>query len=180
MKRKALALALVMIVALSLATWFVYSQISQLQNQISELQAQNSELQDQLSELQNQLSELQNLIDYAHDVKIIAFNWSGGFYPVVGVTLFHPVRVTIKNMGAYDVSGLTLTVKLVYVETQTEVGRGDTKQIGVIHAGEILEFGGGILAGLGSFSKDSAVCVITLSLGNLVLDEWTRNLETVY
>jgi hypothetical protein len=180
MKRKALALALVMIVALSLATWFVYSQISQLQNQIGELQAQNSELQEQnrdlqnqTDELQNQLSELQKLIDYAQDVKITAFKWVGGFNPVIGMALAHPVQVTIENMGVYDVSGLTLAVKLVYVDTQTEVGQGFTKQIGVIHAGEILGFGGEIWATLGSWSADSAVCVSTLTLGDVVLDEYT-------
>lgn len=137
-------------------------------------------MQNQTDELQNQLSELQKLIDYAGDVKITAFNWLGGFNPVGGLTLAFPVQVTIKNMGVYDVSGLTLTVKLVYIETQTEVGQGYTKQIGVIHAGEIQKWSGEIWAGIGSFSKDSAVCVITLSLGNLVLDEWTRSLETVY
>jgi uncharacterized membrane protein (DUF106 family) len=207
-KKIALSTVLIAIIALALATWFVHNQISDLQNQINELQEQNeelqeqntelqdqntdlqdqlselqnqkTELQDRLSELQNQLSELQNKIDIARDVKITAFEWIGGFNPVGGLTLAHPVKVTVKNMGINDISGLTLTVKLVYVDTYTEVGQGYVKQIDIIHAGEILEFSGEIWATIGSFSKDSAVCVITLTLGNVVLDEWTRNLETVY
>jgi len=193
-KKIALSTVLIAIIALALATWFVHNQISDLQNQINELQEQNEELQeqnselqdqntdlqDQLSELQNQLSELQNKIGIARDVKITAFEWIGGFNPVGGLTLAHPVKVTVKNMGINDISGLTLTVKLVYVDTYTEVGQGYVKQIDIIHAGEILEFSGEIWATIGSFSKDSAVCVITLTLGNVVLDEWTRNLETVY
>jgi hypothetical protein len=35
MKRKALALVLITVVALSVTAWFVYSQISELQNQIN-------------------------------------------------------------------------------------------------------------------------------------------------
>jgi len=186
-KKIALSTVLIAIIALALATWFVHNQISDLQNQINELQEQNeelqeqnTELQDQNTDLQDQLSELQNKIDIARDVKITAFEWIGGFNPVGGLTLAHPVKVTVKNMGINDISGLTLTVKLVYVDTYTEVGQGYVKQIDIIHAGEILEFSGEIWATIGSFSKDSAVCVITLTLGNVVLDEWTRNLETVY
>jgi len=193
-KKIILSIVLITIIALALAAWFVHNQISDLHNQISYLQTQNSELQDQnselrdqntdlqdqLRELQNQLIELQNKIDVASDVKIIAFEWIGGFNPIGGLTLAHPVKVTVKNMGVKDVSGLTLTVKLVYVDTQTEVGQGYVKQIDMILAGEILEFSDSIWATLGSFSKDSAVCVVTLTLGDVVLDEWTRNLETVY
>ena len=201
MKRKTLVIVTVTVVSLLVTAVLVYSQISELQNQISKLQAQNNELQDQntdlqdqlselqnqktelqdqLSELQNQLSELQNKIGIARDVKITAFEWIGGFNPIGGVALAHPVNVTIQNKGITDVSELTLTVKLLYIDTQTEVGQGYAKQIDVIQAGEILEFSGAIIATIGSFSKDSAVCVITLTLGNVVLDEWTRNLETVY
>jgi predicted PurR-regulated permease PerM len=56
MKSKALTIVLIAIIALALASWFVYNQFSTLQNQISELKAQNSELQEQIGELQNQNS----------------------------------------------------------------------------------------------------------------------------
>ena len=187
MKRTGLAIILIVIISLSTTTWFVHNQISDLQNQINELQSQNSELQgqntdlqDQLRELQNQLIELQNKIDIAHDVNITAVKWIGGFNPAIGLALVHPVKVTVKNMGINDISGLTLTVKLVYVDTYTEVGQGYVKQIDIIHAGEILEFSGEIWAMIDSFSKDSAVVVATLTLGDIVLNEWTQHLETVY
>jgi uncharacterized protein YlxW (UPF0749 family) len=187
-KKKALAIVLIAIIALALTTWFVYNQISALQNQISDLQAQNSELQDQnsdlqekVSELQNQLAELQNKTGVASNVKITAFEWLGGLSPVIGLTLSHPVNVTVANAGVNDVRGLNLTAKLVYTGTQIEVdGRAYVKQIDVIHAGEVLEFSGDIWATMGSFSKDSARCVITLTWGDIVLDEWRRSLPSVY
>jgi uncharacterized protein YlxW (UPF0749 family) len=194
MKRKALALILIVVIALSVASWLVYNQNSNLQNQISELKSQNDELQnqntdlqeqntdlqDQLRELQKQLSELQNMIGIASEVKIIDANWIGGFNPIVGMTLAHPVNVTVQNTGVNDVSGLNLTVKLLDKDTQTEVGRGFAKQIDMIHGGEILEFSGSILATIDSFSTSSAVCVVTLTLGDFVLDERIITLVTKY
>lgn len=193
-KKIALSTVLIAIIALALATWFVHNQISDLQNQISELQAQNRELQDQntdlkeqntdlkdqLRELQKQLGELQNMIGIASEVRIIDANWIGGFNPIGGLTLAHPVNITVQNKGVNDVSGLNLTVKLLYKDTKTEVGQGFVKQINIIHAGEILEFSGSILATIDSFSTDSAVWVVTLTLGDFVLDERTITLTTKY
>jgi predicted PurR-regulated permease PerM len=70
-KRKILVIATVTVIALLVATLFVYIQISELQNQIGELQGQNRELQDKLSELKNQ-------IDRSRYVKITDFSWIGG------------------------------------------------------------------------------------------------------
>jgi cell division protein FtsL len=47
MKRKALAIVLITVIAVSVATLLLQNQISDLQNQISELQAQNEKLQEQ-------------------------------------------------------------------------------------------------------------------------------------
>lgn len=187
MKRKALAVVLIAIIALALASWFVYNQFSALQNQMNKLQTQNSELQDQNADLQEQigelqdiLAELQNKLDVARDVKITGFKWLGGFIPVVGLFLSCPIEVTVGNTGVNNVSGLNLTVRLVYVGTETEVaGHPYVAQIDVIHAGETLKFSGDIWAGYGLFSADSAVCVIRLSLADIVLDEWTRPLKPV-
>jgi len=151
-KKITLSVVLIAIIALALTTWFVH----------------------------NQISDLQNKINIARDVKITGFLWIGGFHPVGGLTLAHPVNVTVKNMGVNDVSGLNLTVKLLYIDTGAEVGLGYVRQIDIIHAGEILEFSGEIWAAIDSFSKDSAVCVVTLTLGDIVLDKWTRSLEKVY
>jgi hypothetical protein len=125
-----LSIALITVIASALASWFIYTQITDLQSQLTELQTQNSELQDQntdlqdqLRELQNQLVELQDKIGITRDVNITAVEWIGGFNPVGGLTLTHPVKVTIENMGVNDVSGLTLTVKLLDIETGSEVGK---------------------------------------------------------
>jgi predicted RNase H-like nuclease (RuvC/YqgF family) len=196
-KKIALSIVLIAIIALALATWFVHNQISDLQNQISELQNQNSELQDQntdlqdqlselqnqktelqdqLSELQNQLSELQNKTDIARDVKITDFEWIGGYHHLGQVNLFQNFKVTIENMGDNNVSGLTLSVKLLSVGTNAEIDEY-TKQIDIVRAGQIVEISGFVSVGvIGSYAH-TAVGVITLSLGDVLLDQWTRNLE---
>jgi regulator of replication initiation timing len=196
MKRTALAFILILVVALSAATWLVNNQISQLQiqnsdlqkqvdelqDQINELQHQNKELQDQNSELQDQNGELQNQlfelenINAAHDVKITAFAWVGGYSSLGQVNLFQSYRVTIKNMGNNNVSGLTLYVELLSVGTDRTIG-DYTSQIDFIHAGEIVEIGGLVSVGrIGSYAH-TAVGVITLTVGDVLLDRWTRNLE---
>jgi peptidoglycan hydrolase CwlO-like protein len=66
-KKKAFAIATVIIVSILVTALFVYSQVSELQNQINELQAQNSDLQNQIGELQAQNSELQDQITELQD-----------------------------------------------------------------------------------------------------------------
>lgn len=90
MKRKALVI-LIIVIALSVASWLVYNQISKLQNQISELRAQNDELQEQNSDLQdlinNQIRELQEQFNESYKnspVRIVSVSYLGGFNPVVG------------------------------------------------------------------------------------------------
>jgi hypothetical protein len=75
------------------------------------------------------------------------------------------VNVTVQNSGSTNVSGLTLTVRLL--NNKTEVGEGYTSQINNLLAGESREFSGRILYGLSStFSIE-----IRVKLGNLVLAE---------
>jgi FtsZ-binding cell division protein ZapB len=190
MKKAALAIVLIFILAVSTAGWLMYNQINalqnqntELQNQNRELQTQNKELQDQnnnlqsrLSNLQDQISELLNQISAMSSVKITAFKWVGDFNPIVGLTIGYTVNVAIWNNSTIDVNGLTLTVRLQYVETGTEFGDACTKKIDAIHANETQWVSGMVLAGLGSFSSDSAVCKITLRNGALILDQWTRSL----
>jgi uncharacterized protein YlxW (UPF0749 family) len=193
MNRKIISsIALITIVALAVAFGFCYNQIGiqqnqiselqdqnselqvqngDLQNQIRELQANNSELQDQNSELLNQLIELENMIDIARDVKITDFEWIGGYHSLGQVNLYQGYRVTIQNKGNNTVSGLTLSVELLY-----GVGE-DTTQINVIRAGQIVEIYRGVSVGtVGSYAH-TAVGVIKLTLGDVLLDEWTRDLQ---
>jgi FtsZ-binding cell division protein ZapB len=145
MKRKALAIILLTIIALSIAAWFVHTQISELQTQIGVLQAQNSELQDQNNGLQDQISELQNQKSSLQDrlrellgapsVKIIAFSWEGGFNPYVGLLLAYPVNVTIQNKDVKPASGLVLSVKLVNKFTGAMIGMSGGTRIDSLKEG---------------------------------------------
>jgi regulator of replication initiation timing len=182
MKRKALAVVLIAIVALSVTTWIIYYQISELhrqnsdlQNQVNELQEQNRELQDKISELQDQLVELENM-NAAHDVKITHFQWIGGYHHMGQVSLYQNFEVTIKNTGSNNASGLTLSVELLTVGTKTKIDEYH-KQIDFIRAGEIVEirwsFGVG---GIGRYVH-TALGVATLTLGDVLLDRLTINLE---
>jgi hypothetical protein len=168
MKRKALALILIIVIALSVASWLVYNQISDLQNQIGELRTQNDELEDQIGKLQNQNSLLQDrLIETyrASPVHIISVKMIG-WTPIGGLTIGSRVNVTVQNNGSADISGLTLTVRLV--NNNTEIGRGYAQQIDWLRAGMSREFSGNIFYGLGSsFEIESRV-----KLGDVVLDEY--------
>jgi hypothetical protein len=166
-KRKALAIILIIVIAVSVAILLVYNQISDLQNQINDLQAKNDELQDQIGRLQNQNSVLQDKLDEtygASPVQITAVKMIG-WTPIVGVTIGSQVNVTVQNNGFADLSGLTLTVRLM--NNNTEVGRGYVQQIDGLNAGESREFSGNILYGLDSeFEIESRV-----TLGDIILDE---------
>ena len=189
-KKIALSTVLIAIIALALATWAVHNQISDLQNQISKLQAQNSDLHEQVSELQDlntelqnqtselkkQLNDLQNQTYRELNVEITAFEWIGGYHSLGQVNLFQNFKVTIKNMGNNTASGLSLSVKLLSVGTNTKIDE-DTKQIDIIRAGQIVEISGFVSVGdIGSYAH-TAVGVIMLSLGDVLLDQWIRNLQ---
>jgi len=183
MKRKALAIVLITVIAVSVATLLLHNQISDLQNQIRELQAQNEELQEQNeelqeqnSELQDQLIELENMIDIVPDVKITDFEWIGGYHHLGQVNLFQNFKVTIQNMCNSTVSGLTLSVKLLSVETNAKIAEYTT-QINITRAGQIVEISGDVSVGEIRSYAHTAVGVITLTLGDVLLDQWTRNLQ---
>jgi hypothetical protein len=192
MNRTALALFLIAVIALSVATWFVNNQISGLQNQIAALQAQNSELQDQNRDLEEKVSELQlqnrekqdRLADFTYQlalerhlrVKITAFTWEGGFNPIVCVTLSHPINVTVQNDEVIPVSGLTLTFTLVNKNRSTQIGGSGATRIDRLNAEESREIGGAVYTTIGT-SLDDAVCVVTLTVGDIVLDQGTYSLN---
>jgi len=194
-KKKILVIVTVTVIALLVAAFFVYTQISELQNQISVLKAQNGEVQDQLSELENQLSELQlqnrekqdRLNDFTYElakerhlnVKITAFVWIGGFHPIGGQWLGHPVNVTIQNDDVVPLSGMKLWVALVNENTGAEIGTGD-KTIDRLNAGESREIYVDAMSGpctslITSLNYD--VCVVTLAVGDIVLDKGTYSLS---
>lgn len=190
MKRKILVIVTVTVVSLLVTAVLVYSQISELQNQISELQAQNSDLQNQIKELQDQNTELQNqtselkkqLNDLQNqtyrelNVEITAFEWIGDFIPIGGVHIESHVNVTIQNNEAYAIGGLKLNLTLVHTSTGAELGSSAVVPIDTLQAGEGREIKGWVPWRAGE-SFDDAECVVVLSLGDFVVDEWR---ETVW
>jgi hypothetical protein len=195
MKIKASAIVLIAVIALSLFGWLVHSQIGGLQNQIDQLQTQVSDLQDQNSTLQDQIGKLQNQnseqqlrlseITYALALErplrvlITKFKWIGDFNPIGGLAIGYSVNVTVQNTDVIAVSGLTLTVRLLYKGTLIEVkdSRGFSKHIDMLNAGESREVTGEVIATLDSFSTASAACAIRLSVNDVALDEGTYNLS---
>jgi TolA-binding protein len=76
-KKIAAGAIIILIVTVSIATWLVNNQISELQSQNSKAQAQLSELQNQLNELQLQNHEQQDRLNdftYGHEKENIAGN----------------------------------------------------------------------------------------------------------
>lgn len=188
MNRKiVLSVFLIVIIALALASGFGYYQISELQNQIGELkaqnsnlqnrigelQAQNSELQDQISELQNQKSSIQKKLRELLGIpaKITAFDWIEGFNPYAGLTFVNEVKVTVENYGMEEISGITLTVKLLNNGTMLSNSQPFVTEIDALYAGESRDILGKIF--WARLSTTPTHCVSTLIFGNVVLDEWT-------
>jgi len=193
-KKKALAIttATITVVSILATALFVYSQISELQNQINELQTQNSYLQNQIgelqaqnSELQDQITELQNQKSSIQDklrellgipVKITEFDWIEGFNPYVSLTFVNEVKVTIENQGMNEVSGITLTVKLLNNGTMLYNSQPFVTEINALNAGESREILGKIF--WAALSTTPTQCVSTLTFGDVVLDEWTYSFGT--
>jgi predicted RNase H-like nuclease (RuvC/YqgF family) len=183
MNKKVIASAvIIVIVAASIATWLVNNQISELQSQNSDLQNQISELQDQINELQNQNSELQNQlnelenINAAHDVKIAAFEWVGDYHSLGQVNLFQNYKVTIQNMGDNNASGLYISVKLLSTGTKATMEE-HAGPINTISAGQIMEISGSVSVGYVGSYVPTAVGEVTLTVGDVLLDQQTRNLQ---
>ena len=158
MKRKALALVLIIVIALTVASWLVYSKIA-------ELESQNRELQEQLKELQEQIES----------VKITEFEWESGFNYLGALTLVNVANVTVQNSGAKNISGVTLTVRLVYNGSELGYSKGFTEKIAALHAGESLEISGWVRSGLGN-RPNGTECISTLMWGKVVLDERTETI----
>jgi cell division protein FtsL len=173
-ERKVLVIVAAVATTLLIGALFVYIQISELQNQIRELKAQNSELQSQNSYLQNRVNQLLEQLgeNFSSPVKIVAVEFNQG-YPIVGVTLEHSVKVTIKNYAAVNVTGLSLDARLINRSNGNQIDTGSTN-INLLQAGETLETWVSVYTNLGT-SLVNAACVVTLKSGNTVLDEFTQS-----
>jgi hypothetical protein len=191
-KRKALALILIIVIALSVASWLVYNQVSELQNQIGELQAQksnlheqiselqdqNSELQNQTSELNEQLNELQNRTYRGLNVTIAAFKWLDGWHPYGSLTIAGDANVIVQNNEAYNISGFKLTLTLVNNDTGKALSIQTFYNMGTLHAFEVQEIVTYACWDEGDSLKN-ADCLVVLSLGNFVVDKKTFPLSQI-
>ena len=192
MKRKILVIVTVTVIALLVAAFFVYSQISELQNQIGVLKAQNVEVQDQLSELEKQYSELQlqnreqqdrlndftNELAKARHLYVKITNWSkGSGGPIAGLTFIIGIYVTIQNNDVIPVSGLTVSALLVNKNNGAQIGDTGVMNMGRLNAGESVNFSVPVLHNINSLSLiSSAECVIVLKAGSVILDQFdSRN-----
>jgi heme/copper-type cytochrome/quinol oxidase subunit 2 len=191
-KRKTLVVVTVTVIALLVASFFIYAQISELQNQIGALKAQNGEVQGQLSELENQLSELQlqnreqqdRLTDFTNElaktrhlkVEITAFEWIGGFNPVGGLLIGHPVNVTVQNNDVVPLIGLRLRVSLVRENTGAEISIAGGVTLERLNAGESRVIRSEPCTSLVT-SLDEAVCVVTLAADGITLDSGTYGIS---
>jgi type II secretory pathway pseudopilin PulG len=191
MNRKiAASVVIIVIVAASIATWFVNNQISELQSQNSEVEDQLSELQNQLNELQLQNSEQQDFLnDFTYElakarhlrVEITAFQWISSFDPIGGLWLGHPVNVTVENSDVVPLMGLRLRVTLANENTGAKIGAsGSGITIDRLDAGERQSFYVDGMEGpwtsLNS-SLEDAVCVVTLTVGEIVLERGTFSIS---
>jgi type II secretory pathway pseudopilin PulG len=109
-KKIVVGVVIIVIVAASIATWFVHTQISDLQSQNGDLQKQIDELQDQNRALQEQLRVLEDSIE---GVRILAFEWTSGWGPGAGGLRWgRAFNITLQNLGDSAVEGLSVYVKL--------------------------------------------------------------------
>ena len=166
----------------------------ELQNQTNDLQLQISEIQNQLNASQNQISILQNQVSEQLDALreatyelarerplkalISKFEWDWSFDPFGGLTVVYTANVTVSNIDVTALGGLTLNVKLLKKGTLIEPygSSGFTTQIGILQAKESRVIPSKIFATVGTISRDSAVCSITLTAGDIVVDERIYNL----
>lgn len=85
-------------------------QTAQLEEQVSELQTQVDDLQEQNNNLQTQIGQLNkfNTINSSSVVLTITNFTITGFAPLAGTWIWSDARITIQNLGTYNLEGLTL------------------------------------------------------------------------
>ena len=147
-KKIAASTVIIVIVAASIAAWFVHSQIS-------DLQAQNSKLHIQLN--------------HVNRVNITDFSSSGWSNPV-GVVMGIGFQVAILNTGINDVGGLTLQIRRPNLDVEPF---NITRSIGILRAGETIEIEDlYIFIGMDRYTGEFRYCefAATLKLGEAVLN----------
>ncbi len=144
-------------------------QNSELENQIINLQNQSSELEVQILELENRVNELENPV---YDVDITSFSVDETWDNPVGVTLVFDAYITIKNNGNNDVAGLVVFVKRMG-DVNHLLGDGYTL-ISPLEAGEERDIHVDIWTSIAvAWSHKPIFHLATLRLGTIIVDEYT-------
>jgi hypothetical protein len=129
-----------------------------------------------------------NPADDTGEVKIIAFNWLGGWNPVVGVTAAKEFNITISNFCAKNLNGLSLTLRMSDAngtELRSETGFygpgviGNGAEFGpfdgILRAKETRTVQGGISTDWQTLDNACAIgnitTVVQISLNGTVLDK---------
>jgi hypothetical protein len=113
--------------------------------------------------------------DLINKVSISNFNWRSGVDSAPGwegVILRNMVNIIIQNSGSNNVSGLTLTVKVVENGNEVIHSEGFSKNIDVLPAGESLKISEYVYSYV-SFRPEGAECISTLLQGKTILDNRT-------
>jgi hypothetical protein len=144
MKRTALALILIIVIVLSVASWLVYYQISEPQNQNNTPKA-----------------------------KITAFtadmSWRG---PVVGVTMDITFNVTVQNIGTNDINGTNITVERITADNDSSICSYYIENLTVLHPGETCQIKAFIFTDVSHFYEVTSSNFLACLKGNgTVLDE---------
>lgn len=147
-KKIATGAVLIAIIAASVITWFVYTQIS---------------------DLRTQNSELRNQLNHVNRVNITDFSSRGWTNPV-GVAMMIDFHVTILNTGINDVGGVTLEIKRLNLDVDPF---NITRTLGILHAGETTEIGDlYIIISIKQYTDEfrDSEFVATLQLGETILN----------
>jgi hypothetical protein len=113
--------------------------------------------------------------DLTNKVRISNFIWRSGVDSAPGwegIILRNMVNITIQNSGSNNVSGLTLTVKVVENGNEVIHSEGFSKNIDVLPAGESLKISEYVYSYV-SFRPEGAECISTLLQGKTILDNRT-------
>jgi hypothetical protein len=145
LKRKIIAILLVLTIASSVGIWIIYSQINQAPDLTDKVRISNF--------------EWRSGVDSAP-------GWEG-------IILRNLVNITIQNSGSNNISNLTLIVKAMENGNEVLHSEGFSKSIDVLPAGESLEISEYVYSYV-SFRPEGAECISTLLQGNAVLDNRTN------
>ena len=145
MKRKTITILLIAIIAFSIASWAYHSQFTQ--------ESPDSTIRVEISE----------------------FSWRSGIDSAPGwegIILRNMVNITIQNSGSKNVSGLTLTVKVLYNGNEVIHSEGFSRNIDALPAGQTLKISEYVYSYV-AFRPEGAECFSTLLQDSIVLDNRT-------